>query len=196
VALRHAESPEELRAAITSAIEEVDRLSQLAEDLLVLARSGEGRLAVKLEQVDIESLMGSLRDRFAGRAHAAGRPLDAEPADGLAVKADQLRLEQALGNLIDNALRHGEGPIRLWARRTDSRAELHVSDAGPGFPRQFLSHAFERFSRADSARSGSGTGLGLAIVEAIAEAHGGTAEAANQASGGADVWVAIPSNGA
>jgi two-component system OmpR family sensor kinase len=196
VALRHAESPEELRAAITSAIEEVDRLSQLAEDLLVLARSGEGRLAVKLEQVDIESLMASLRDRFAGRAHAAGRPLDAEPADGLAVNADQLRLEQALGNLIDNALRHGEGPIRLWARRTDSRAELHVSDAGPGFPPQFLSHAFERFSRADSARSGSGTGLGLAIVEAIAEAHGGTAEAANQASGGADVWVAIPSNGA
>jgi two-component system OmpR family sensor kinase len=196
VALRHAESPEELRAAINSAIEEVDRLSQLAEDLLVLARSDKGRLAVKLEQVDVGDLMASLRDRFASRADAAGRPLDAEPADGLAVNADQLRLEQALGNLIDNALRHGEGPIRLWARHADSRAELHVSDAGPGFPPQFLAHAFERFSRADNARVGSGTGLGLAIVEAIAEAHGGTAEAANEAGGGADVWVGIPTNGA
>jgi heavy metal sensor kinase len=196
VALRHAESPQELRAAIASAIEEVDRLTQLAEDLLVLARSDKGRLAVKLEQVDVGELMTSLRERFASRADAAGRPLDAEPADGLAVNADQLRLEQALGNLIDNALRHGEGPIRLWARRADARAELHVSDAGPGFPPQFLAHAFERFSRADSARVGSGTGLGLAIVEAIAEAHGGTAEATNEAGGGADVWVAIPSNGA
>jgi two-component system OmpR family sensor kinase len=194
VALRHSESPEELRTAIASAIEEVDCLSQLAEDLLVLARSDKGRLAVKLEPVEVGSLMTSLRDRFASRAAAAGRPLDAEPVDDLAVDADQLRLEQALGNLIDNALRHGKGPIRLWARPSDSRVELHVSDAGPGFPPQFQAHAFERFSRAESARTGGGTGLGLAIVEAIAKAHGGTANAANQAGGGADVWVVIPSD--
>lgn len=194
VALRHAESAEELRAAIASAIEEVDRLSQLAEDLLVLARSDKGRLAVKLERLEVGQLMALLRDRFQGRADAAGRPLDAEPADGLAVDADQLRLEQALSNLIDNALRHGEGPIRLWARRNGGEVELHVSDAGPGFSPEFAAQAFERFSRADDARTGTGTGLGLAIVEAIARAHGGTARATNQAGGGADVSIAIPTD--
>jgi two-component system, OmpR family, sensor kinase len=196
VALRHAVTTEELRDAIASAIEEVDRLSRLTEDLLVLARSDKGRLAINLERVDLGPMLARVRDRFRTRANAAGCPLEAEPVGGLAVDADQLRLEQALANLIDNALRHGRGPIRLWARGNDSRVELHVSDAGPGFPPQFLGHAFERFSRADSARAGTGTGLGLAIVEAIAHAHGGTAEAANQTGGGTDVWMEIPSRGA
>jgi two-component system, OmpR family, sensor kinase len=190
VALRHAEGPEELRAAITSAVEEVDRLSQLAEDLLVLARSDKGRLEVKREQFDVGALIAAVRDRFSGRA--AGRSLDAEPSDGLVLDADQLRLEQALGNLIDNALRHGAGPIRIWALHTGSRVELHVSDSGSGFPPEFLAHAFERFSRPDDARSGEGTGLGLAIVEAIALAHGGVAEATSRDGGGADVWIEIP----
>jgi heavy metal sensor kinase len=181
VALRHAESSEELRAAIASAVEEVDRLSRLAEDLLVLARSDKGRLAVKLERVDVGPLMGLVRDRFGGRADAAGRSLETESADGIAVEADRLRLEQAIGNLIDNALRHGDGPILVWARSADSGVELHVSDAGPGFPPQFLGHAFERFSRADSARTGGGNGLGLAIVDAIARAHGGAARAEGSA---------------
>ncbi len=194
VALRYSGTADELRAAIASAIEEVDRLSQLTEDLLVLARSDKGQLATQLERVQVGVLLETVRDRILARADAGGRPLDVEEADDLAVDADRPRLEQALGNLIDNALRHGEGPIRLSVRHDDSRVELHVSDAGHGFPPQFLGHAFERFSRPDSARAGTGTGLGLAIVEAIAEAHGGTAGAANQDSGGADVWIVIPSS--
>ena len=194
VALRYSGTANELRAAIASAIEEVGRLSQLTEDLLVLARSDKGQLATKLERVQVRSLLETVRDRFLARADAAGRPLEVEEADDLAVDADRPRLEQALGNLIDNALRHGEGPIRLSVRHDDSRVEFHVSDAGPGFPPQFLGQAFERFSRPDSARAGTGTGLGLAIVEAIAEAHGGAARAANQGSGGADVWIVIPSS--
>jgi len=192
VALRHAESPEELRAAITSAVEEVDRLSQLAEDLLVLARSDKGRLEIKRGQVDVGAMIGLLCDRFTGRAEATGRSLDAEPTDGLVLAADQLRLEQALGNLIDNALRHGGGTVRVWTRPAGSAVELHVSDSGPGFAPEFIARAFERFSRPDDARSGEGTGLGLAIVEAIALAHGGVVGAANQNGGGADVWIAIP----
>jgi two-component system OmpR family sensor kinase len=194
VALRYSGTASELRAAIASAIEEVGRLSQLTDDLLVLARSDKGQLATKLEPVQVESLLKTVRDRFLARADAAGRPLEVEQADGLSVDADRPRLEQALGNLIDNALRHGEGPIRLSVRHDDSRVELHVSDAGQGFPPQFLGNAFERFSRPDTARAGTGTGLGLAIVEAIADAHGGTARAANQESGGADVWIVIPSS--
>jgi two-component system OmpR family sensor kinase len=192
LALRYAGSTAELRAAIASAIEEADRLSQLAEDLLVLARSDKGQLPIKLEPLDVGSLLGSLRERFSARAQGLGRQLDSAPSDAIAVRGDRLRLEQALTNLIDNALRHGDGPIRLWARRNDGAVELHVSDAGAGFPPAFLPSAFERFSRADSARTGRGSGLGLAIVEAIAAAHGGSAGAANQAAAGADVWIEIP----
>jgi signal transduction histidine kinase len=71
--------------------------------------------------------------------------------------------------------------------------EFHVTDAGPGFPAEFLPRAFERFARAEGGRSTTGTGLGLAIVDAIAHGHGGSAHAANRDGGGADVWIAIPS---
>jgi heavy metal sensor kinase len=183
VALRYSDTPGELRAAIASAIEEVGRLSQLTEDLLVLARSDKGQLATKLERVQVGSLLEAVRDRFLARADAAGRPLEVEEADGLSVDADRPRLEQALGNLIDNALRHGEGPIGVSVRHDDSRVEFHVTDAGQGFPPQFLSDAFERFSRPDTARAGTGTGLGLAIVEAIARAHGGRCTVSTSAHG-------------
>ena len=192
VALRYAATPEELRAAIASAIEEVARLSQLAEDLLALARSDKGQLATKLERVPVVPLLESVRERFAPRADAAGRALEIDGAGDLLLDADRLRLEQALGNMIDNALRHGDGPVRVWARHQDSTTQLHVSDGGTGFPSQFLGSAFERFSRPDGARAGTGSGLGLAIVEAIASAHGGSADAVNQPGGGADVWISVP----
>jgi signal transduction histidine kinase len=114
-----------------------------------------------------------------------------EPGDGLSIHADRLRLEQALGNLVDNAIRHGGGPIRLWARNDGSSVELHVSDTGAGF-RDFAPQAFERFSRADAARTEPGTGLGLAIVRAIAGAHGGSAGVADPPEGGADAWLELP----
>ena len=94
--------------------------------------------------------------------------------------------------MVDNALRHGAGDVHLEARRADGSVELHVTDYGNGFPAGFEARAFERFSRADAARSGGGTGLGLAIVETIAAAHGGGAHAANRPGGGADVWITLP----
>jgi two-component system, OmpR family, sensor kinase len=191
MALRYAASKEELRAAIASAIEEVARLSQLAEDLLVLARSDQGQLATKVERVPVVPLLESVRERFAPRAEAANRALTVDAAGNRDLHADRLRLEQALGNMIDNALRHGGGPIRIWARHDDSTTELHVTDGGEGFPPEFLGSAFERFSRPDGARAGTGSGLGLSIVEAIATAHGGAAGAVN-GDGGPDVWIALP----
>ena len=111
--------------------------------------------------------------------------------DGLEVSVDRLRAEQALGNLIENALRHGRGRIRLQAQRKNGHVELHVRDDGPGFAQEFIPRAFERFSQSDQARAGTGAGLGLAIVDVIARAHDGTAHAANL-EGGADVWLQLP----
>jgi two-component system, OmpR family, sensor kinase len=192
LALRHAESEGELRAAVASAIGEIDRLVQLAEDLLVIARSEHGELELRIAETPASELLDSVAARFASRAAEAGRALAVEPSDSLLVAADRLRVEQALGGIVDNALRHGEGGVTLSARRDGDRVELHVADDGPGFPPEFIGRAFERFSRADAARGRGGVGLGLAIVETIARAHGGTAHAVNRAEGGADVWIELP----
>ena len=106
---------------------------------------------------------------------------------GFRPELDALRVEQALGNLVDNALRYGGGPVDLVAREGAGGLELAVRDHGPGFPPEFLEHAFERFSRADSGRSTGGAGLGLAIAQAVAVAHGGAATARNVDGNGAEV---------
>jgi signal transduction histidine kinase len=192
LALRGHRTRAELDAAVRSAAEETERLNQLAEDLLVVARSDGGGLPVRAEPVDAGELLTGVAGRFAARARAEERPLRIEPAGGVRVRADRARLEQALANMVDNALLHGRGEVVLTAERADGAVELHVRDSGPGFPPAFLPDAFERFSRADEARSGGGSGLGLAIAAAVATAHGGAARAANRKQGGADVWLALP----
>ena len=191
LAHRRERTREELEAALRSAAEETERLSQLAEDLLVLARAQGGELPVRRERIRVEKLLTDVRERFAHRAAEAGRPLETEADGVLELSADRLRTEQALGNLVENALRHGRGRIVLVARRQDGHVELHVRDEGPGFSLDIIDHAFEPFRRADPARSGPGAGLGLAIVDVIARAHGGRARAANR-DGGADAWLELP----
>jgi signal transduction histidine kinase len=189
LALRYGASSEELRRAIASAIEEADRLSQLAEALLVIARSDKGELVLKSEPTAVSDVFATVRDRLSGRAERDARSLVFEDSAHAYIQADRMRVEQALGNLVENALRYGAGTVRVWSRSNDGRVEIHVGDQGPGFPPDFLPHAFERFRRADAARSSDGTGLGLAIVKAIAQAHGGHAGAQNASGGGADVWI-------
>jgi two-component system OmpR family sensor kinase len=189
MALRYSSDPRELRAAIASAIEEADRVIALAEDLLVTARAAGGDEELRQSRVEVAALLAELRERFAARAAEAGRELTV--ADGaIAVDADRERLERALANLVENALRHGEGQIALSARAADGRIEIHVADRGPGFPAEFLAVAFER--GASAGEDGGGAGLGLAIADRIARAHGGRARAANRPGGGADVWIELP----
>ncbi|HEY6780980.1 MAG TPA: ATP-binding protein, partial [Thermoleophilaceae bacterium] len=192
LALRGERSAGELEAAVRSAAEETERLNQLAEDLLVIARSDQGGLPVQLHEVPARYLLDRVCDRFARRAAEAGRPLLVEPPPELDLVVDTLRLEQALGNLVENALRHGGGEITLAVEEHGLQLQLHVRDRGPGFPPDFLASAFERFTRADHARTAGGAGLGLAIVQAIAAAHGGRCGAANRPGGGADVWLTLP----
>ena len=187
---------EELEHAIGSAEEEVDRLTRLAEDLLVLARSDRDSLPMRATPVDLGELVAAVARRFESRAAASGRGLERDAPERLIVEVDQLRLEQALGNLVDNALRHGGGTVRLRAASTDGSVELHVTDEGAGFPADFLHEAFDRFSRPDESRGRGGTGLGLAIVKVIAAAHGGTAHVSNGAAGGAHAWIVIPQRAA
>jgi two-component system OmpR family sensor kinase len=191
LALRKSRTADELEQTIRSAAAETDRLGRIADDLLLLARSEDGDLPLRLERVDVDDLLESVAARFLARADAEQRTLDVDTESAGVVVADRLRLEQALGNMVDNAFAHGRGEVRLSAVPQNGSVELHVADDGPGFPAEFLDRAFERFSRADDARGRGGSGLGLAIVDTVARAHRGSAHAANRAGGGADVWVTL-----
>ncbi len=181
-----------LESAVGSAIEETDRLSQLADDLLLLARADQEQLATAPSRLSTAEILQQAADRARRHPEAADKQVSVDNPVGLQVLADRERAAQALDNLLTNALRHASAHVELVARRNRAFVELHVIDDGPGFPDAFLPHAWERFARGDAGRSEHGTGLGLAIVRAIAEAHGGEAHARNTAAGGADVWIALP----
>ena len=192
LALRQAQTADELREAVRWSSYEVERLSQLAEDLLLIARADRGRLSLRLEPLEVEALFAAVRSRFEWRAQQLGKTVATAAARDLRIEGDRLRLEQALANLVDNALRYGGEEITLRAATSGGYVELHVTDNGEGFPAAFLPRAFERFTRADAARGGSGSGLGLSIVETIAKSHGGNASVARTPTGGADAWLSVP----
>jgi len=189
LALADARDEERLRGALRSGGEEVDRLSRLADDLLSLARADDGRLPLRRERVAIEPLA---RKVAAARSISPGdRPVTVDAPVGLRVEADPQRLEQALSNLVDNAIRHGAGEVAISARRAGERVEVSVADAGPGFSAELLERATQRFARAADPGT-RGAGLGLAIAESIAVAHGGAITVANRDRGGAVVTLSLP----
>lgn len=180
-----------LQQATASAIEENDRLSRLTDDLLLLSRADEGRIVLRRSSLPAVELLTAAAERARRAApEHAGRIIVAD-SNGVRVSVDRARVEQALDNLVVNAIRHGCGEIQLSARSGNQGVELHVTDRGPGFPADFLPQAFERFARPDAGRTDDGTGLGLALVRAMAELHGGTAHASNRPDGGSDVWIVL-----
>jgi signal transduction histidine kinase len=193
-ALRAGPHAPPVREALVAAVEECDHLAQLAEDLLVVAHAADGALPVRPEALPARAELDRARERFADRAAHASRAIAVRADDGLMLWADPQRLRQALGNLVDNALRHGDGDVVLVARgAADGGAEIEVRDGGPGFAPELAGRAFERFTRGAQARPERGAGLGLAIVQAIAEAHGGSAEAFP--GPGAPVLLRLPQAG-
>ena len=193
LALKEGRTREELEAALRSIEQETGRLGRLTQDLLVLARSDRGRLPVHRTETDVAELFERIAAEFASRAQAndVGVRVD---ADGIRARVDAERMRQALENLVDNALRHvpAGGEVELRARRDAGGLHLSVRDNGPGFPDRFLPRAFERFTRDEEPGEGDGAGLGLAIVRAVAEAHGGRANAENVVTGGASVSIDVP----
>jgi two-component system OmpR family sensor kinase len=194
--LRRSRSEAELIAVLRSAGEETDRLVRLAEDLLVLARADGGRLPIRRETVDLEQLARETVDSFASRIANLGVTVDIQVPLGISASVDPVRIRQALGNLIENAIRNtpAAGRVTVTVEEVGSELSIVVADSGPGFPAGFVATAFEPFSRVDAARgrSDGGAGLGLAIVRAVAEAHGGVAEARNGQLGGAEVGLRFP----
>ena len=195
-ATRPGRTLEELSEALASAEVEVARLSHLAEDLLVLARSDESQLDLHREDVRIAELLGASAALASKKAAARGVRLTVEASEGLTASVDPRRLRQAIDNVIDNAVRNApdDSEVTVRARASEADLVIDVSDSGPGFPEEYLGHAFERFKRPDGGRSRDegGSGLGLAITKAITTAHHGHASVANRPDGGAVVTLDLP----
>ena len=193
---RPGRSREELSEAVASAADEASRLTRITDDLLLLAKGDEDKLSLRLESTDITSLLDRSAEHATARAKAAGVTCRVDAIAGLTAIVDAGRIRQAVDNLVDNALQLAPpgSQVVISAQIAGSSLVIEVRDSGPGFPPEFLPHAFERFRRPDQgrARSAGGAGLGLAIVQAIAVAHGGRAVAANRPEGGATVRLELP----
>jgi signal transduction histidine kinase len=176
-------------------------LTRLVDDLRILALADAGQLQLDRTLTDVVVLAGQIAERFNPQAAARNIHLSLQVARELQEKPammvlDPLRIEQILGNLLSNALRHTPqgGNISMDISSRVDRVLIQVADNGPGISPEALPHIFERFYRADEARSRSegGSGLGLAIARQLAEMHGGTLSAANTPLGGAVFTLSLP----
>ena len=179
--------------AIADVVSEAERMSRLVDGLLVLARADAG-VAVERRPVDLRAVATEEARRFRapGRARDDAQNLQVTATGSALVSGDAEALGRAVRILLDNAFRHGGPPVGVTVTSRDGRVLLAVRDAGPGLPPGTEERIFERFYRADPARSGDGTGLGLSIARAIVEAHGGTIRATTADGGGAAVTIELP----
>jgi heavy metal sensor kinase len=199
LARRPGRSRDDLVEAVEAAGVETDRLVRLAEDLLLLARADNEQLIVRPGPVDIPELLADAVRGIALRTPDRAVTVSLTCSDSSVIRADADRLRQALDNLLDNAARYAPPgtTVEVRSHTENGVVTVEVCDRGPGFPIDFLPHAFGRFERAESARSrdDGGTGLGLSIVDAIVSAHGGRATAANRDGGGARLTLELPADG-
>jgi two-component system phosphate regulon sensor histidine kinase PhoR len=174
---------------------EVDALTQMAQELLDLTRIESGQVALDRKPVAPEKLLASAADRMRAQAERAGLALTVDPAANLPqVRADTVRLEQVLVNLIHNAVKFtGPGGAVILSAEADGKfVRFSVKDSGVGIPADDIERIFERFYKADRARSGGGTGLGLSIARHIVEAHGGRIWAESVEGKGSTFFFTVP----
>jgi two-component system phosphate regulon sensor histidine kinase PhoR len=174
--------------------EQVRTLSMLVDDLFELARIDAGVLTLELRRTHVAPLVASALRLLRPEAEARGVALSADVGDEVEARLAPDKFERVLFNLVTNALRHtpSDGSVAVRVEQRASGLLLHVEDSGEGLPAEAPARMFERFWRADRARSGSGAGLGLAIARGLVEAHGGTIWAENRPQGGACVSFTLP----
>lgn len=178
-ALRTADGPDALRAALEETIADTDDLIRIFNALLMIARLEAGSAPESLDPVDAAEIARGVGELYEALAEEAGVRLSIEAEPSLPVRGNRELLGQALANLLENALKYGVEPdgareIRLLARREAGVVTLAVEDRGPGIPEAERGRVLERFVRLEDARSRPGFGLGLSLVAAVAHLHGGS----------------------
>ena len=177
VALRDGNDPATLRETISSMLEEAQRLTDLVDALLTLARMDATKADTAREEVNIAALLDEVRDQFEVLANEKRQTIAVTSDDDITVRADRTLLHLALVNLVHNAIQHGpvDSKISITAVRSARKIDISVKDNGPGIPGEYHEKIFERFFRVDKARSRAqgGAGLGLAIAKQAVDRNGG-----------------------
>jgi heavy metal sensor kinase len=201
VALRWAKDPEEMRSALQSNLEEIDRMGRIIEDLLTLAKSEAGEMPLEMKEFSLSDLVQQLylQGRMLGEAKQMDVSLQLDVAEEIRIRGDELRLRQMFLNLITNAIKYTpeRGKVVISMAVDEGRAVVTVRDSGIGIPAEHLPHIFSRFYRIDKARNreDGGTGLGLAIVKWIVEVHDGKIRVTSNPDQGSIFTVFLPIEG-
>lgn len=196
VTLRAARAPDQYQHVLANQLEEIGRLTRLAEELLFLCREDAGLQNAPRQSVPIDCLLEQLVSQLQTAAQARDVRLTLESIPSGSIGTDPDRLRRLFFNLIDNALKYTPpgGAVSVRGVRQDDLLEVVIADSGIGIPAEHLPHVCERFYRVDPARSrqAEGTGLGLAICRAIVEAHKGTLRVESEPGSGTRVEVTLP----
>lgn len=196
VALRKERSVSEYQRVLAESLEEVLRLSRIAEDLMSLAQADAGVLEMRREEVDLKALLVGVLHRLTSEADDKDIQLELDASDDVLVSGDSIWLERLVENIVRNAILHSPhiSTVRVALHRKDRKAAVAVMDVGEGIPPEHLPHVFERFYRVDQSRSRNhgGAGLGLAIARQIAILHGGTIKVESTYGKGSTFVVELP----
>lgn len=193
VTLRAPRTPEEYRASLENLLEEFERLTRLADQLLYLCREDAGMTRSQHASVQLDQVAIEVADHMRALAHEKGIKLTLSKVDSCKVTGDPDGLRRLVFNLLDNAIKYTPdgGHVEVRLSSTNGHVELIVADTGVGIPAEHLPHISNRFYRVDASRQGGGTGLGLAICRAIVESHNGQIEVISVPEGGTTVTVTL-----
>jgi two-component system sensor histidine kinase ResE len=190
--------PEDYREAGRVINDEAMRMRGLVDDLLYLSQVEQGEFSMQLDELSANEVLEATRERFSRRAEQSGVTLSVETHEVPRIRADYRRLEQALANIVDNAVRHTPdgGSVTLRSGAENGHISLSVHNTGSIISADALPHLFDRFFQADprGARTDANTGLGLAITREIVEAHGGQVEASSSETEGTEFTITLPAH--
>ena len=192
---RHAENGDlkQVQSSVRRAEDQTERMRRLVDRLLDVSQLASGKLKVDLAPCDLSNVIKDVAERFLEDALNGGSELRLTVANGIQTRADRFRLDEAIGNVISNAIKYGAGqPIDIQLKTKGDRAVLVVQDRGIGIPLEDLERVFGRFERTTVSRNYGGLGLGLFIAHQIIEQHAGSIKAESRSGGGARIVIELP----
>jgi PAS domain S-box-containing protein len=192
---RHAQAADmdQVKASVNRAKDQTDRMRRLVDRLLDVSQLANGRLALELAPNDLGRLVKEVAERFSEDASQAKCELRLSVASGITTQLDKFRVDEAIGNVISNAIKYGAGkPVEVELKVDDGKATLVVEDRGIGIPVEDLLRIFGRFERTTISRNYGGLGLGLYIAKQVIEQHEGSIRAESRSGGGARIVIELP----